>query len=111
MAHEFYYSHPNCNKELRKRRIGFANLKGTHKKKEWDEMKSFFNICVRCEGENGYINMDKDHIIPVYQGGSNSIKNLQPLCPKCNASKGPENTDHRIIFAQKHGLILKPEWL
>jgi len=88
-----------------------ANQKGTHTKDEWDEMKSFFNICVRCEGDNGYSHIGKDHIIPIYQGGSNSIKNLQPLCPKCNASKGPENIDYRIIFAENHNLILKNEWL
>jgi 5-methylcytosine-specific restriction endonuclease McrA len=88
-----------------------ANQKGTHTKEEWIELKTFFNICVRCEGESGYSYLGKDHIIPIYQGGSNSIKNLQPLCPHCNASKGPENIDYRVIYAQKHGLTLKSEWL
>ena len=99
------------NRELRSERMRLANLKGTHTKKEWQELRDFFNVCVRCNGESGYSSLGKDHIIPIYQGGSNSIKNLQPLCPFCNASKGPENIDHRILFAKKHNITLKPEWL
>ena len=74
-------------------------------------MKNFFKICVRCEGKSGYTFLSKDHITPLYQGGSNSIKNLQPICPFCNASKGPENFDHRKLFAEKHVLKLEPKWL
>lgn len=111
MVQKNYYSLSDRNRELRKERMKLANQKGTHTKEEWNELKLFFNVCVRCEGKNGYSYLGKDHIIPIYQGGNNSIKNLQPLCPFCNASKGPENTDHRISFAKKHNLILKPEWI
>jgi 5-methylcytosine-specific restriction endonuclease McrA len=101
----------NDNHELRRKRMELANLKGTHTKEEWYEMKLFFGICVRCEGKSNLIVLGQDHIIPVYQGGSNSIKNIQPLCARCNSSKGPENIDYRITYAKKHNLQLKKEWL
>jgi 5-methylcytosine-specific restriction endonuclease McrA len=99
------------NKRNRSERLSLARQKGRHTKLEWNEMLSFFSgICVKCEGESGLERVDKDHIIPIYQGGSDSIKNLQPLCAKCNAGKGPNNHDYRADYCRKHGLILPLEW-
>ena len=76
------------------------------------EMKLFFkNTCVRCYGKSGLLNVERDHIIPSYQGGSNLPSNWQPLCARCNASKGPEKIDHRIEFCKKYGLIMPKEWI
>lgn len=67
-----------------------ARAKGTHTALEWELLKlEFDNRCVRC-GTNEY-RVEKDHIIPVYQGGSDAIDNIQPVCARCNASKGPED--------------------
>jgi 5-methylcytosine-specific restriction endonuclease McrA len=75
------------------------------KKRLFETMKQIFlNTCVKCEGKSGLINLDRDHIIPKYQGGSDDPSNWQPLCAKCNASKGPESIDWRIPFAKKHGI-------
>lgn len=46
-------------------------------------------------GKNYYTNLytsngiliTKDHIVPKSRGGATSIKNLQPLCIKCNMTK------------------------
>jgi 5-methylcytosine-specific restriction endonuclease McrA len=82
------------------------------KKVEFKKMVDFFgNKCVRCEGESGLINVEKDHIIPTYQGGIDDPTNYQPLCAKCNASKGSETKDWRIVFCDKHGLAMPNEWL
>ena len=81
-------------------------------KRIFTQMKALFNnTCVKCEGSSGLINLDRDHIIPRYQGGKDNPTNWQPLCPKCNASKGPETIDWRIIYAKKYGIIIPKEWI
>lgn len=41
--------------------------------------------CVNC-GSNEYL--EYDHIIPISKGRSNTTRNIQLLCEKCNRSKG-----------------------
>ena len=85
----------------RKQRMVEARSKGTHTKQEWKALKAEFNNrCVKC-GTDEY-RVEKDHIIPVYQGGSDSIDNIQPLCARCNASKGAENFNWKD-YRRKHG--------
>jgi hypothetical protein len=40
--------------------------------------------CARCGSKD---NLEFDHIIPVSQGGSNTTRNIELLCEKCNRSK------------------------
>ena len=82
------------NRHTRSERLSRARDKGTHTAAEWEALIAVFDgRCVKC-GANGHRPV-KDHIIPIYQGGSDSIENLQPLCRTCNASKGPDTTDYR----------------
>jgi 5-methylcytosine-specific restriction endonuclease McrA len=45
----------------------------------------------------------KDHIKPIALGGSNDIRNIQLLCPKCNLSK---HSKHPIDWARQNGRLL-----
>lgn len=49
-----------------------------------------FGYCPNC-GEffdNGIHKLTQDHIIPISKGGIHSIENVQPMCARCNESKG-----------------------
>ncbi|NJO85681.1 MAG: HNH endonuclease [Synechococcaceae cyanobacterium RM1_1_27] len=43
--------------------------------------------CQGCGKRDPKPNIQIDHIIPVAQGGSNDISNLQTLCRQCNQQK------------------------
>lgn len=81
-----------ANARIRSIRMEAARSKGTHTDSEWrllvDQLQ---HRCAACGLYGLSVPMQKDHIIPVYQGGSDAISNLQPLCAACNASKGPDN--------------------
>jgi hypothetical protein len=40
--------------------------------------------CVKCNGDK---DLEFDHIIPISEGGSNTERNIQLLCAKCNKEK------------------------
>ena len=81
-----------------------AKKKGRHTEMEWILLKDFFNNkCVMCDGINQKW-IEKDHIIPISKGGSDSIKNIQPLCQFCNQSKSNgSNEDFRLQMADAIG--------
>ena len=77
----------------RGKRLSEARAKATHTKEEWALMLAICGpACLRCGSTSSLV---KDHIVPIYAGGSDGIENLQPLCKSCNCAKGPDQTDHR----------------
>lgn len=64
-----------------------------HSEDEWDTLKTFYgNRCLRC----GVLErITKDHVVPLYLGGTNGIENLQPLCHPCNSQKQARIIDYR----------------
>ncbi len=58
---------------------------GSHTAAEW------WAVCERCDWRCVSCGkrkpLTKDHIIPVIQGGTDDIENIQPLCRHCNSSK------------------------
>lgn len=97
------------NKLTRSQRLSAAREKGTHAPEDWEEMVEFFGgKCVKCGADGEVV---KDHVIPIYQGGSDGIDNLQPLCRSCSCSKGPDNTDYRVDFCEKSACEMPAKWL
>ena len=66
---------------------------GLHSRTEWETLKAQCNwTCLSCHKSEPEIKLTKDHIISVFNGGSDNIENIQPLCSFCNRSKHSENT-------------------
>ena len=42
--------------------------------------------CAICKRKTRRI--ERDHIIPISRGGTDTIGNVQPACPRCNGKKG-----------------------
>lgn len=83
----------SAHSQTRAQRLSAARAIATHTAEQWDALVAYCgNSCVACGSTE---NIVKDHIVPIYQGGSDGIENLQPLCRTCNCSKGPDNRDLR----------------
>lgn len=80
-------------RERRRQRLEAARQRGTHTALEWEVMRRIIGCCARCG--NDQCNLEKDHIVPLHQDGSDALDNLQPLCARCNAGKGVEAIDWR----------------
>ncbi len=62
--------------------------KGSYTLQEWSDLKKKYKFtCPKCKQKEPKIILTADHIIPLKQGGTNYIINIQPLCRPCNASK------------------------
>lgn len=83
----------------RSERLAKARQLGTHTAAEWEAMLSILgNCCVKCglPGDQMHGGSPlKDHILPIYKGGSDAISNIQPMCRNCNSRKGDEVIDYR----------------
>ncbi len=80
--------------------------KGSHSSSEFDALcERYGNICLCCRRSKLLV---KDHVVPLAQGGTNWIENIQPLCRSCNSLKGKASTDYRKGFALDKGQELVP---
>lgn len=92
----------DTNKRLRRERLAAARSRGTHTKAEWAAVLAEVDgECVRCGV--ACERLQKDHIVPIYQGGSDGLDNLQPVCARCNAQKGPETTNWLSRWRERRG--------
>lgn len=94
----------SLNARIRAQRLAEARARGTHTEQQWIDLMVRFDMrCVRC-GCHPDPKPCKDHIVPIFRGGSDGIDNLQPLCRECNSSKTHDTTNwaaHRT----EHGFL------
>ncbi len=94
---EYYKRFPEKSVAATNRRRALKlSVKGSHSEKEWQDLKAFYNFkCLKCEKQEPEIKLTRDHVIPLTQGGSDSINNIQPLCARCNSKKNNKHIDYR----------------
>ena len=74
--------------------------RGSHTQLEWMQvLLRYGNKCLSCGCDGSVEPLEKDHVVPVSQGGHNHISNIQPLCRRCNILKGTRDVDLRGPFA------------
>jgi len=61
---------------------------GKHSIEQWEELKANHKFaCIKCKLKEPEIKLTRDHILAISRGGTDDIKNIQPMCLKCNQSK------------------------
>lgn len=72
------------------------NAEGNYTLQEFQDLKQKHkNKCLKCGKKEGNVKITADHVVPLSKGGSNSIKNIQPLCLSCNCKKHAKTADYR----------------
>lgn len=85
------------------RRTNESQSGGFYTPFEWHNLCKFYNFyCLRCNRQFLFEKLTIDHIKPVSKGGSSFIFNIQPLCNRCNNSKGDKEIDYRPTL---------PDWI
>jgi len=70
----------------RRRRAIRKDLHEHFTEEEWQVLLcKYGSKCLRCDAPG---ELTRDHVIPLYMGGSDAIDNIQPLCHRCNSAKG-----------------------
>lgn len=72
-------------------------------------LNKYGNSCQYCQGASKDTILEVEHMISKANGGSNSLKNLNISCRKCNQDKGSLNLDDWLIKLKKSKSKLSQE--
>lgn len=91
------------NRNKRRLRAGRYGVLEDFTHAEWLTLLARYgNRCICCGKPQSECaeSLAADHVIPLSQGGSGGIDNIQPLCNSCNGRKGRKNIDYRRSLEQ-----------
>jgi 5-methylcytosine-specific restriction endonuclease McrA len=89
------------NASTHRRRARIKGNGGSYTAAEWRALKAAHDFrCLMCKRQEPAIRLTVDHVIPISEGGPNTIDNIQPLCKSCNSKKYRRALDLR---AQEKG--------
>jgi 5-methylcytosine-specific restriction endonuclease McrA len=75
---------------------------GEHSTAEWLlKLEEFGHKCAYCGTEGA--DFHRDHLVPLVDGGSNTIGNIVPACPACNLSKGGKSGAALLLWITDRG--------
>lgn len=66
-----------------------------------------YHLNLMREGFMGDVLYTKDHILPRKLGGKDVLDNYQPMCAKCNATKGHNFTKEDVKVLKERGLTVE----
>lgn len=95
---KYFKRHPEVRREnYRKYRANRKAVEefGHFTEKEWNELLDRLGHKCLCCGKTDII-LTRDHVIPL-KPGTDTIDNIQPLCARCNSSKGRKTIDYRPV--------------
>ena len=93
----------NAGLITRRERLSQAREFATHTEAEWLAVKAKYPFCVKCGCKHR--DLHKDHVRSIFNGGSDGVDNLQPLCMTCNSSKNYMSIDYRVRIDSGQGFI------
>lgn len=103
LERQHYAENPEVYKRIAHRRAArMRSRPGDFTEEQWLTLCSFFSDrCPRCGRKVRLLTID--HIVPIsWEGSSNYITNIQPLCGRCNSKKGDRSdTDYRPEEVQR----------
>jgi 5-methylcytosine-specific restriction endonuclease McrA len=98
-AHQKYIK-KDKSKELHaivehKRRASKRGSSQSFTTEQWSLVKNYYspdNVCLSCKKVTI---QEMEHVVPLSAGETNDIRNIQPLCPRCNQKKRTKTIDYR----------------
>jgi len=94
-----------CKESGRRRRARELNAEGSFTEKEFKTILQFYHYrCCSCGTDLTKTDYHRDHIQPLSKGGSDFIKNIQPLCAYCNLSKNTKHRDYRDYWLRNYAI-------